>query len=278
LVLPALLRMRHRPKFTIYYLLESLSYYAHGSTRRSKFMLDLNRRAAPLLDLLIFSEENRAAADLDRGGLRGIPLVVCYNAVNRLSQNGATNHWEGRKRCLLYSGTIHRELTVGDYFVRDEIAKLPIDLWGLVEGPGKAELEAALSTRGGAVRYRGYVDSLKLAELRKEYAYSLVIWAPIDENFHYACPNKFFEAIADGVPPIAAPHPQCRMLLDRYDCGIAMDDWSFPAFRAAIVRAMKIFGTPRYSELVVNCRRAAAEELNWDRQFEKVARLLPESL
>lgn len=275
LVLPAVLRARRRPRFCIYYMLESLAYCANDHSRKSRFVIEAHRQARDRIDLLIFPEENRAAADIARVGYESLPLAVCYNSINRAGANPEPA--AARKRRLLYSGSIDRRITMADFFVEQRTRSLPIDLWGVIYGPDKHEFEAAL--RGtGEVRYCGYVDALRLAELRKEYAYSLVMWSPTNENTLYACPNKLFEAIADGVPPISTPHPQCKMLIERYDCGILLDDWTLDAFLRGVRQALRIFGTPRYEELVANCRTAVERELNWDCQFAKIRPLLPVEL
>ncbi|HEX5445132.1 MAG TPA: hypothetical protein VFW87_14935, partial [Pirellulales bacterium] len=82
LVLPAVIRARHRPRFCIYYMLESLAYCANDNSRASRFMLEAHRHARRRIDLLIFPEENRAVADIARVGYETIPLVVCYNSIN----------------------------------------------------------------------------------------------------------------------------------------------------------------------------------------------------
>jgi glycosyltransferase involved in cell wall biosynthesis len=131
----------------------------------------------------------------------------------------------------------------------------------------------------GSVRYHGLLEADDLVRRRREYAYSIVMWNPtISDNHLYAAPNRLFTSIQAGVPPIVAPHPQCRIMVDRYDCGLVMRDWSFEAFHDALRLGMKLYGTSRYAELVENCRRAAATELNWDAQFNKIRRFLPTEL
>lgn len=124
-----------------------------------------------------------------------------------------------------------------------------------------------------AGNYRGVLDAIELAEVRKRYAYSAVAWNPDNENHLYAAPTKFFEAIADGVPPVAAPHPQCRLIRDRYRCGILMAYWSFDSFLKALRKAVNIHGAPEWQEMVANCARVASE-LNWEVQFEKLRAVL----
>jgi glycosyltransferase involved in cell wall biosynthesis len=120
----------------------------------------------------------------------------------------------------------------------------------------------------------GVVASSELARLRKAYCYSIVAWNPDNENQLYAAPNKFFESIADGIPPIAAPHPQCKLILDRYRCGILMGDWSFDSFTRAIRKAMDMLGTLDWEDMVSNCGRAVAAELTWDAQFDRLKQYL----
>lgn len=57
-----------------------------------------------------------------------------------------------------------------------------------------------------------------------------------------------------------------------------MKGWGFQDMLDAFTRAMQLYGTPEYDEMVANCNLAMKEELNWDRQFERVRRLLPASI
>jgi glycosyltransferase involved in cell wall biosynthesis len=120
------------------------------------------------------------------------------------------------------------------------------------------------------VRYGGTLGASRLAEIRGDYIYSIVAWNPTNENQRFAAPNKFFESIAAGVPPIAAPHPQCEEVLSRYRCGLLMPDWGFDAFHDTIQKALRIYETDAWDEMVAQCARAAKADLNWDAQFEKL--------
>lgn len=275
-VLPVLRKLRRRPRCTVYYMLESLAYYAEMDSRFWRLAPELVADASPRIDVVLSPEENRAACDLSRGELHGKPLAVLLNAVNALdAADHALPPYERDYR-ILYSGTIQRGLTFAEYFLDPRSSDLPIDLYGLVEGDDKAAVLDALYGVHGEVRYRGYVDARTLSELRKTYAYSISMWSPTNEHQRFAAPNKFFEAIADGVPPITAPHPQCKDIVSTYDCGIVMRDWSYRAFRDALDEAIDIFGTPRYAELVANCQEAVRREINWDAQFAKVVPHLKE--
>jgi hypothetical protein len=268
--LPVLLRLRYRPKAIIYSLLEMISPYGPAD-------VELNRLLADRFHLLIFPEENRARLDMALCGFRDVPIVVMYN-VNDIPDAQQSKVLEPRARLprIYYGGTLNRQTTLADYFLREGVRPIPFDLYGSVGGEDRESLLAALANPTGALRYFGCIEAERLAVIRRQYAYSVVMYAPTQPHMLNAAPNKFFEAIADGVPPIAAPHPQCKMLIERYRCGVLMEDWSFEAFQAAVREAMHLFGTADYCQMVENCRVAFETELNWKTQFAKVRRLLPE--
>ena len=263
--LPVLFKLRRRPSLVIYYAYEMT--YPYGPLD-----VEINRWLdASTVDLIIYPDADRAARDMRLCGHRDVPVAILYNCVNADGHGFTYASSEARNGRILYAGTIDATRTFAEYYFRKEMKSIPVDLFGRVTGPDKETIEARLNNDlPRSVRYLGYVDGETLNTLRKTYCYSITIWNPIDDQHLYAAPNKFFEAIADGVPPITAPHPQCKMLVQRYKCGIVMDDWSFDAFFAAMKRALRIYGTASYESMVGNCREAVARELNWERQFAKV--------
>lgn len=265
--LPVLFKLGRRPSLVIYYAYEMT--YPYGS-----FDIEMNRCInASLVDVIIYPEENRAIQELKLCGHRDTPVVTLYNCQKGNSVIIPAHLRNGR---IFYAGTIDAKRTFAYYYFHDMIQSIPIDLFGVVTGADKEALRQRLGKLSGMLRYLGYLERETLQRLRKAYCYSITMWNPIDDQHLYAAPNKFFEAIADGVPPITAPHPQCKMIVQRYKCGIIMEDWSFDAFYAAIQRALKIYGTDLYDKMVENCRKAFAEELSWEKQFEKVKPYLPD--
>ena len=57
--LPVLFRLNRRPRKVIYYSIESIPFYG-------EFDVEMNRKVAPLLDVVIFPEENRAVLETGR--------------------------------------------------------------------------------------------------------------------------------------------------------------------------------------------------------------------
>jgi glycosyltransferase involved in cell wall biosynthesis len=253
--------MRRRPKVVLYYQLEPVEPYGHLDVK-------MNHEIGPLVDVIMYPEENRAAFDIQQFGDRGKPFVILYNCSSLPSDPpiGA----DDRNGRLIYHGTIEEGRTYAEYFLDDRMRNVPLDLFGRIGGPQADSTQRKLVRAQGQIRYLGTVDARALAQRRRAYAYSIVAWNPIDRYHLAACPNKFFESIAASVPPIVAPHPQCKMLVERYECGIVMDGWDIDAFLRAISQARSFFGTALYARMVDNCAIAARRELNWERQFDKV--------
>jgi glycosyltransferase involved in cell wall biosynthesis len=269
--LPALVKLNRKPRLVIYYAIESIMFYGWRD-------VIINRALAPMVDLIVFPEENRAANDLERCGFHHIPLVVLYNCSNQLSSKDQVLSSQSRNGRVISQGTIASEWTFAQYYLDARVQRLPIDLFGPIVGRDQESLRVALNGLGHNTRYLGQVDLQRLTDLRREYSFSVVIWSPTVERGLFAPSNKFFEAIAEGVPPITAPHPQHKMFVDRYDCGLVMESWELSSFYKSIRQALRFLETDRYAELVENCRAAVAAELNWDAQFAKVQRLLPPRL
>lgn len=259
--LPIVARLRYRPRKVIYCSIESIP--AYGS-----FDVWMNRALRGLVDVVVFPEENRARLDAQRCGFDSVPVAVMYNVARGESPAPTPAH--ERLPAIYYGGALNREQTLADFFLRPEVGFAPFGLYGSVNGADKERLTAEIAAAGANVRYHGFLESKELARERRRYAYSVVMYTPEIEHLRYAAPNKFFESIADGIPPIVAPHPQCKAIVNRYRCGIVMRDWTFDAFREAVETAMTLFKTPAYDELVENCRRAVAAELNWPAQFAKL--------
>jgi glycosyltransferase involved in cell wall biosynthesis len=251
--LPVLFRMRHRPRQVIYYSVELIPFYG-------PFDEEMNRMLEGRVDMVIFPEENRAVNEVRRYGFHGIRKVIVYNTSKRRAEIADPLPASARNHRILYSGALDPEATFARYYLSEKITT-GIDLFGNLK-MNEADRRSYMQILTGNVRYRGFISADELARVRPTY------------NQLFAAPNKFFDAIGDGVPPICAPHPQCKLLIERYDCGILLEDWSFEGFVDTLQRAAALAGSPEWERLAANCRRATECELNWDTQFEKVRKFL----
>ncbi len=265
---PLLARLRYRPRLVIYHCYELASRDARST--------QIHRLLAQRVDIITFPETMRAVLDTKACQLRGIPKVILYNCGTELTTSRPDPvPWDCRNGRILYSGTISPGVALSEYFWQEDTARLPIDITGRIIARSDEQAQQIAMRLTGSLRYFGLLEPEELAAMRGRYAYSLLMWNPnISPNHHYAAPNRLFQSIQAGVPPIAAPHPQCREIIRRFDCGILMQDWSFEAFRQALHQALTLYGTPRYKQLVENCLAAARRELNWEAQFRKLVPLI----
>ncbi|MFQ5502421.1 MAG: glycosyltransferase [Phycisphaerae bacterium] len=260
--LPVLWKLNYHPRLVVYYVFEMANPfgYDYEETR-------LNAEARNLVDLVIYPEQNRAIQHMQQFEYQNLTNLVLFNAVPQTDEPQVPA--QSRNKRIIYHGTIHEERTQGAFYLDEAVRAMPIDLFGNVESV-TPDFRDQLIAEGGNLKYHGYVDNATLKTLRKSYSYSITYWNPSIKNQFFACPNKFFESIAAGVPPITAPHPQTRELVECYDCGIVMKDWSLSSFVSTLEHAMSLLGSPRYARMVRNCREACRRELNWEYQFQKV--------
>jgi len=194
--------------------------------------------------LVLFPERNRARIYAPRLGIVGNRQEIIIVMNGNYPRDGLS---EKRQRIprMFYGGTFHREMTCADMLLEPDIAKYPIDVYGIIDGfPDRAAVARQMHGNDGGIRYCGYLEADETYfETLARYQYSLVIWNPSNDAQLYAAPNKMFDAIACGVPPLCAPHPQCDEIIRRWQCGVLCDSWSSAAVRSRLEQVMATFGT-----------------------------------
>jgi hypothetical protein len=269
-LLPAVLRSNCRPAMIIYYMLESLDYQIKVG---GEDLLILHHLARNQIDLICVPEQSRASFDLERLQWEEKPVIELFN-VSSDSYHGSQTRAEMK---IIHAGSLS-EQTLCQYFSDPRFDTCPIDVFGICDSPTIRNMFDELLSRGSRVRYGGRLSSEELERIYGRFAYALVMWKPSDLNQILASPNKLFQSIAHGVPPIVAPHPQCVEIIRTYGCGLIMDDWSVDSLLEVIRRAQHLFNTEKYHEMVYNCQAAVEHQLNWPDQFAKLIPFLPPRL
>jgi glycosyltransferase involved in cell wall biosynthesis len=265
-------------------MLESISHQRQGMGEGAT---ELNRRALADADIVISPELGRTKADLHEMGWKRDDVMLAYNVgvAERIAPV------QKRIPRVLHAGSIGRQ-TLVNRLLSDDLSHIGFDLAGPAETDEARSLLNELVARPN-IRYLGMLPHEKIIEMRKEYAYSLAIWEPTNINQIFASPNKFFETIACGTPPIAGPHPQCADLIARHSCGLTMMSWEQESFNWTVSKAMSLFKqafpevdfddderwsasatqaspvfknpdpSSAYGQMVANCFKVAESELNW---------------
>ena len=224
-------------------------------------------------NLVLFPERNRARIYAPRLGIVGNRQEIMIVMNGNYPREGLPGEKERIPR-VFYGGTFHREMTCADIFLESDIARYPIDVYGIIDGfPDRAAIARQMHGNEGGIRYCGYLEADDVYfETLARYQYSLVIWNPSNDAQLYAAPNKMFDAIACGVPPLCAPHPQCEEIIRRWQCGVMFDNWSVKAVRARLEQVIATFGTTFHDRLVLQCKAAMNGGLDWDSQCDPVVK------
>ncbi len=263
-LLPIVDFLKFKPQYIIHQVLEELDQFGDSLVGRN--ILKRIKRIAPRVDFWIFPEQNRAIHDAYVLGIPYEKISIFYNVLDQL--DGFEDITKKNKR-FLYAGSVDFNRTVAKYFTNVQVYEKPIDVFGEISGPSKEceQFQENLKRPKSKIRYFGEVSAEVINKKLSEYSFSLVYWFPISFSTRNAAPNKFFQAIAAGVPVLAAPHPQCIELINRYNCGIVLKDWSEKSFLSGLNLAMHLFDTKDYEAMLDGCKKAYNHELSWNRQF-----------
>jgi len=269
-LIPIIDLLDYRPRKIIHLALEDMDQF--GDSYWAKHIVRKMKQHAKNIDLWIFPEQNRAIHDCKLLDIPYDRTCVLYNVTTEAQPARPASDRNGK---TIYAGSVDFDRTAAHFFSSPSVAAEAIDVFGNLSGSDSQKQDFLGATRSpdSRLRYFGEISASTLGYQLPTYAYSLVYWFPTTWALRNAAPNKFFQAIASGVPVVAAPHPQCISLIQRYECGIALKDWEFDTFVSGLKSATRKIGTPQYQDMVEGCHEAYAKELNWDSQFRKIEKL-----
>ena len=266
-LLPILELLDFIPSRIINLVLEDCEQF--GESFHAKILLEKIKKLAKMIDFWIFPEQNRAMNDAN---IFAIPYEKIFLLPNVYEAQG-TLHPKAKIPKILYAGTLDIDSSIACHLTDPSVWRLPLDIYGSSQGTpkNKDKLTSALNqarSENLGMYWFGQVDAQTLDSLLSQYAFSLVFWLPKRFALLNAAPNKFFQALAYGVPVITAPHPQCKMYVERYNCGLVMKDWSKGELIRTVQLGIKLFGTSQYQDMVGGTKQAISQELNWKTQMK----------
>jgi glycosyltransferase involved in cell wall biosynthesis len=88
-------------------------------------------------------------------------------------------------------------------------------------------------------------------------------------NYHYALPNKFFEALAAGLPMMVTDIPEVATLVRGHDLGVVVSSTAPAALAAAIQQVLEPAAQARYRANVLRLR----ESFTWEAEARKLVAL-----
>ncbi len=87
-------------------------------------------------------------------------------------------------------------------------------------------------------------------------------------SYEWSLPNKIFQYIHAGLPVLCSDFPDMGDVVRRWDVGATVDP-SDPSKIAAAIEAL-VSDPASLARMRANCRAAVEEELNWDRERQKI--------
>ncbi len=104
---------------------------------------------------------------------------------------------------------------------------------------------------------------------------ALILYRPDDRNYQSALPNRFFHAVAAGLPLLYPPLSEIRRLAEEHELGLAIDPTdpgSIAAAAGRLAQNRELLG--RYRENVA----AARPKLSWEHEESAVDELVESAL
>jgi glycosyltransferase involved in cell wall biosynthesis len=139
----------------------------------------------------------------------------------------------------------------------------------------KNELEAEAQALGVADRLEvlGKILPQQMVATLEQATLAVVLIESDSISYRLSLPNKFFEAVAAGLPVVATPIPEIKQMVERYDLGVLCEPTP-EAIARAILMALE---SDTLDRLRANVRRARLE-LNWEIEERKLVNLYREVL
>jgi glycosyltransferase involved in cell wall biosynthesis len=155
------------------------------------------------------------------------------------------------------------------------MAQLPANLdakllLGGVWPDSEIERQAKALPGWSRVNELGWIDRARVGEVMMQARCGLVLYQPT-ANVIESEPNKFFECMSAGLPLVASNFPVWKALLERFECGIAVD----PNDPAAVAKAIAfLLSNPEEAEAMGRRgQRAVLEGYNWGVDERELGRM-----
>jgi glycosyltransferase involved in cell wall biosynthesis len=180
----------------------------------------------------------------------GIPVITVRNVPEGQGNlpKGIGDHFQGlHSRCglekdipiLIYQGMLQEGR--GLETAVQALASLPgIHLAIIGAGPLREPLRELATTHGCAsrVHFLGEIDFRDLVALTRNAFAGLAPFQALSVSYQYSLPGKLFEYIHAGVPVISTALPEIRKIVDGYQVGICLEEYS-PETLVVAVRKMQ---------------------------------------
>jgi len=235
--------------------------------------------------LVVYPECNRLISDAQYMAGKGFqagrfallaPTVPEISAAHsRRNPSRSTEKEEGcRIHTIAYTGSIVKESYVMEMLqaIRNIELLSPNNLRVVVAGPISSELSGAFHAIIQDMRnaeYLGVLNQEGVTHVLEMSDFSFIGWKPLDTNFFYCAPNKFFQALAHGCIPICVPSPIFITASHCFpDLNIAYLNWNSESWDMELQSVVESIGKNLQNMIKVNSD-VFAMNLSWDVEFRR---------
>ena len=236
------------------------------------------RRVAQAADGLV-AISRPLADDVERGFSPAARVAVVPDGVDlaRFQGPAPAPRADGESR-LIYAGSLFRHKGVDSLL--DAMERLPARVTLTVAGGHPADELARLQARAeatpllrGRVHWLGHLPGGEVARALRASDVVLLPASPESRSQRYTSPLKLFEALASGVPIVAAPASSLASILTAGETAFLARSSS----GADLARCVEeVLADPARARAVGARARTLAEEYGWDRRAERIEGFLRE--
>lgn len=133
-------------------------------------------------------------------------------------------------------------------------------LAGRIVEPYRNSLNNAIIPLGSRIKLTGAFDAKQMPKLYQRIDISLMMYKKNDW-FKYITPTKFFDSLANGVPVIMTDIGGLGEIIERYNCGIVVDEKDIPGISKAM--ELLIVNKELRARLSKNGLKLIKEKFNW---------------
>lgn len=196
------------------------------------------------------------------------PIIVVNNYP--LLEGDLTMGGEGyllRESIFFYAGGLVSQRRIPEIAEAAKYVSAKVVFAGDISDDEKKDL---LARSDNKVEFMGMLDRKRVNEMYQASIGGFVLYTR-EPNHYCAKPIKMFEYMLAGIPFICSDFPLWRKLVEKYECGICINQDSIEE----IIDAMNyIINNKKEAKIMgENGRKAVLEKFNWSREEKKLLKL-----
>ena len=240
----------------------------------SYFLCPLERFLARRASRMIATTDSRAYYFEQHFGVRS-PVIV-RNAVDlRAKSSSPVRFSVGLPYTVVHSGWLMHGRHLSELVAALPLLPENVSLVLVGDGWLRERLEDEARTLGVGDRFEvvGKIAPQQMVATLEQATLAVVLIESESVSYRLSLPNKFFEAVAAGLPIVATPIPEVKKMVETYELGVLCD----PLPESIAQAIMTVLEPETLKRIRANVSRARAE-LNWEAEERKIVQMYQEIL